>query len=43
VGVFFSIQAYTMWALYLQAGWNCDDGSGVWCEFCEAWSYCIHW
>jgi len=26
-----------------QAGWNCDDGSGVWCEFCELWSYCIHW
>jgi len=26
-----------------QAGWNCDDGSGVWCEYCETWSYCIEW
>jgi hypothetical protein len=26
-----------------QAGDNCEDGSGIWCEYCAGYTHCIEW
>jgi len=27
----------------LELGQNCEDGSGIWCEYCEGYQHCIQW